>query len=126
MNKRDKVDSKKLARELEKGDLTAIYVPEIDHQQLRSLCRLRYKYSQHITRIRNRIKGHLYYYGIFLSDAQVSKSWSSTFICQLEEQCKEETPGSMCLKFFIEELKRTTAAHPIVNPPTQPRRYERH
>ena len=52
VNKRDKVDSKKLARELEKGDLTAIYVPEIEHQQLRSLCRLRHRYSQQITRIK--------------------------------------------------------------------------
>ena len=105
MNKRDTVDSKKLARELEKGDLTAIYIPEIDHQQLRSLCRLRHKCSQQIARIKNRIKSYLYYYGIFLSDDQISKSWSAAFISQLEEQCKEETAGSVCLQFLVEELK---------------------
>ncbi|MFA4837665.1 MAG: transposase, partial [Dehalococcoidia bacterium] len=38
--KTDPVDSGKLARELEKGELRCIYIPEEEDQNLRSLCRL--------------------------------------------------------------------------------------
>ena len=38
--KRDPVDSRKLARELEKGDLQCIFIPDEQDQHLQSLCRL--------------------------------------------------------------------------------------
>ena len=48
--KTDPVDSAKLARELANGSLKPLYVPDEFHQQLRSLCRLRYTTVQNQTR----------------------------------------------------------------------------
>ena len=62
--KMDPVDSRKLARELLKGQLEGIYIPDEFHQQLRSLCRLRFQIVQNQTRVKNRIKCHLYNMGI--------------------------------------------------------------
>ena len=63
-NKTDKVDSRKIARELENKSLNSIYIPDELHQQLRSLCRLRGQSVVNQTRVKNRIKGHLHTYGI--------------------------------------------------------------
>lgn len=105
VNKRDKVDSRKLARELEKGGLNPIYIPELEFQEIRSLARLRWKSSQHIARLKNRIKGLLFYYGIHLSDEEVSKHWSAAFIRHLETLCTDETASSMYLRICLDELK---------------------
>ncbi|MDP6477410.1 MAG: transposase [Nitrospinaceae bacterium] len=56
---RDKVDSRKLARELENGSLNAIYIPDQVPQELRTLCRLRKSCSGQVTRVKNRIKSNL-------------------------------------------------------------------
>jgi len=105
VHKRDQIDSRKLARELEKGELNALYVPQIEQQQLRSLCRLRQKCTQQGTRLKNRIKGHLHYYGIVLPKGEVSRYWSAAFISELESYCTKKTAGSSCLRFLIQELK---------------------
>lgn len=53
VHKTDKVDSKKLAKNLENNDLEGIYIPDNKKQQLRSLCRLRSRLVSHSTRIKN-------------------------------------------------------------------------
>lgn len=105
VHKRDPRDSRKLARELEKGELTPIYVPEIEFQELRSLCRLRYKNARHGARLKNRIKGHLHYYGIEIPQSATSRHWSAAFIRDLESRCTDSSPGSVCLRFLLDELK---------------------
>ena len=54
--KRDKIDSRKLCRELENGSLDPIYVPNESIQQLRSLNRLRLQTVASQCRTKNRIK----------------------------------------------------------------------
>lgn len=105
VNKRDKVDSRKLARELEKGSLNPLYIPDFEFQEIRSLARMRSKYVQHIARIKNRIKSHLFYFGIFLTDEDVAKHWSAAFIRELESLCTDKTASSMCLRILLSELK---------------------
>jgi transposase len=51
--KTDAIDSRKLARHLENGSLKGIYIPDQFHQQLRSVCRLRFKVVQSQTRVKN-------------------------------------------------------------------------
>jgi len=105
VSKTDKVDSRKLAKELENKNLNAVYVPDIWHQQLRSLCRLRCRLTSHSTRLKNRIKGHLHYYGIELPPNHELAHWSANFIKYLERLCKVKTPGVEYLLFTIDELK---------------------
>jgi len=103
VTKTDKVDSGKLARELENGTLNAIYIPNGFHQQIRSLCRLRHTYTIHSARIKNRIKGTLNYYGI--PTPTEGKNWSYRYISEIK-RCAEDirTPGSSTLLFSLDEL----------------------
>jgi transposase len=103
-NKRDKVDSRKLSRELENGSLRGIYIPDEFHQQLRTLCRLRYRIIQSQTRVKNRIKGILSFYGIFLPDHCELSHWSRAFIRWLQSLEFSFPMGTESLRFCIEEL----------------------
>ncbi len=85
VQKRDPVDSRKIARELEHGSITGIYVPDDFHQQLRSLNRLRERCVSHTTRLKNRIKGYLAYYGIDEPSHQEIPHWSARFLKWLEQ-----------------------------------------
>jgi transposase len=102
--KNDKIDSRKLARELTKNTLTAIYVPSESAQHLRSLCRVRFKIVQSITRVRNRIKAHLYFNGITIPPHSETAHWSARFIKWLETIEFSHQPGRDCLDLYIEEL----------------------
>jgi transposase len=102
--KKDRVDSRKLARELQNGSLDAIYVPSVPSQDLRSLCRLRRKLMGHSTRLKNRIKQHLHFRGIGIASG--TSHWSASFIAQLEALCPEgKDPGADTLRTIVDELK---------------------
>lgn len=62
--KNDSIDSRKLARELENGSLTGIYIPEPENLVLRNLTRRKEQLTGNITRIKNRIHSHLYFTGL--------------------------------------------------------------
>ena len=68
--KKDPIDSRKLARELQNGSLEPVYVPSRRQEDLRSLCRLRKKLTEHSTRLKNRIKQLLYYRGMEIPPMQ--------------------------------------------------------
>jgi transposase len=103
--KTDKVDSRKLARELEKGELKGIYVPNEFHQQLRSLCRLGSRVGQSQTRVKNRIKGHLAFYGYVLPDHDEMSHWSRGFIELLKRLEFSYGMGRDYLRVCLEELE---------------------
>ena len=105
MNKTDKVDSKKLAKRLENDDLNSIYIPDNKALQLRSLCRLHSRLKSHCTRLKNRIKGHLNFYGVELPPNHEMTYWSSNFIKYLESLCVDDNPGTDYLRVCLEELK---------------------
>jgi transposase len=105
--KHDAVDSAKLARELENGSLKSIYIPSVLHQQLRNICRLRNKTIQNQTRIKNRIKALLSYYGIDLPNHSSTNHWSKKFITWLESVEFAYPIGNITLQFLLEELLST-------------------
>jgi transposase len=70
INKSDKIDAGKLSRELENHSLEGIYIPAEYHQQLRSLSRLRRRQSQHLVRLKCRIKSYLHFIGIQIPSQQ--------------------------------------------------------
>ena len=103
--KDDPRDSRKLARSLENGELSPIHIPDRQIEQLRSLCRLRERSSSHMPRLKNRIKGHLKYYGIKVPEDSAYRHWSGPFIARLEASCSEPGPGSDYLLISLEALR---------------------
>ena len=108
VNKNDPIDSRKLSRELENKSLNGIYIPDIFHEELRSLMRLRYRIVQNQTRTKNRIKSLLHTRGIKIPQKFKGNSrWSASFIKWLEEEVKfNTTAGSYCFANMISQLKQ--------------------
>jgi len=102
--KTDIRDSRKLARELENKELESIYIPDLFHQQLRALCRLRNEVTKNSTRVKNRIKGFLYYYGIPMPPHAEMSHWSNRFIQWLKQIQFDYPTAQDYIRFCIEEL----------------------
>jgi len=105
VTKRDKPDSRKLARELENCSLEAIYVPDEFHEQLRGLVRYRYKLVKRQTQMKNRIKSYLHLYDVRIPVSDEMSHWSGAFINWLENLEFSYSFGKDYLRFSIEELK---------------------
>lgn len=103
--KSDPIDSRKLARELEKGELKPIYIPDVSAEELRSLMRLRFRHVQNQTRLKNRIKGLLHNYGISIPKEFISNTrWSNNFISWLQDLSLNTSAGSFTLNNLIDQL----------------------
>ncbi len=94
--KTDRIDSRKLARELSGDNLTGIYIPTKEQEATRTLSRLRIQLTKDQTRVKNRIKSLLNFIGIHLPENIELKHWSGKFIKYLHS-----------LDFEQEELKQT-------------------
>lgn len=104
VRKTDRIDARKLARELEKGNLEGIYIPSKFHQELRSLCRLRSHLVTDQTRMKNRIKAHMAFFGKSLPAEDESKHWSAKFIKYLREVKFSYPMGKRTLEILLDEL----------------------
>jgi transposase len=104
MMKTDPSDSAKLARELESGNLKGIFIPDELSQELRSFCRLRYQMMQNQTRVKNRIKGYLAYYGHNLPENHQLVHWSGRFIEHLKTLEFNYPLGKVQLEIYMAEL----------------------
>lgn len=107
--KNDSIDSGKLARELECGSLTPIYIPSDENLLLRNLVRHETQIIGNIVRCKNRIKSYFNFYGIPF------KSWAGYWLKQLELTAKkahDETLISFLreLRFLREERLRIIQA----------------
>lgn len=86
--KSDPVDASRLARSLRSGDLKGIYIHREQTLHDRSLMRLRSAGSKDMTRLKNRIKAMLHYYGVCVPTPMESagRSWSGSFTSWLKEE----------------------------------------
>lgn len=82
--KSDKVDSRKLTRELNNGTLEGIYIPTEQEESIRVLSRLRQQLVKDQTRAKNRIKSLLNFVGVKVPENHVLKHWSGNYIKYLE------------------------------------------
>ena len=114
MMKTDPSDSAKLARELENGNLESIYIPDDLSQELRSFCRLRYQTMQNQTRVKNRIKSYLAYYGHNLPENHLLVHWSGRFIEHLKTLEFIYPLGKEQLEIYIAELLEIRSRHLLV------------
>lgn len=102
--KTDRVDARKLARNLRSGELDAIYVPTRASLEDRSLVRMRYHFVKKQTRCKNQIKALLQFYGITIPDELGGKHWSRLFINWIESLTLERQSGEITLKALLSEL----------------------
>ncbi len=105
--KTDKIDSKKLARELSNNELEGIYVPSPESEAIRSLSRLRVQLTKDQTRLKNRIKSLLHFSGVSIPENDQTKHWSGKFIKYLSEIEFEYEAKKQTLDLLLEALKQT-------------------
>ena len=81
VQKEDRRDSRKIAKQLRSNTLESIYVPSEEMQELRMLIRYRRTLSREIGKNKNRIKSLLYFLGVNIPAEQNSASryWSKKF-----------------------------------------------
>jgi transposase len=105
--KEDRRDSRKLARDLQAGQLKGIYVPDDRALNNRSLLRVRESIVKEIRRCKQRIKSFLSFYGIRLPDeyAEARKHWSRGFIQWIESIPFAHETASKALRIHIDSLK---------------------
>jgi len=104
--KTDRIDSKKLAKELSVNNLEAIYIPSEKSEAIRSLSRLRTQLVKDQTRLKNRIKSLLYFSGAKFPGNDELKHWSAKFIKQLSEQEFVYKEKKITLDLLLESLKQ--------------------
>ncbi|HUH66317.1 MAG TPA: IS110 family transposase [Syntrophales bacterium] len=100
--KADKVDCRKLARNLRNGDINGIYVPPRANVEDRALLRTRQSMVRKQTRCKNQIKAILFFYGVPIPE---EGCWSRPFINRLEQIRMERASGDLALKAHLEELR---------------------
>jgi len=104
--RRDKVDSRKLARELASGSLKAIYIPTKAQESLRLLSRLILQISKSTKRVKCRIKQFLHTQGIHLPDRSEMSHWSRRFINWLKNIEFEDNNSRYYLDELIDSLEK--------------------
>ena len=112
-NRNDRVDARKLARNLRNGELAPLYVPTRSALEDRSLIRTRAAMIKKQTRCKNQIKALLSFYGYTIPDELVKSRWSRRFIGWLESLSFERNSGKQSLQTLLEELEhlRQSIAH---------------
>lgn len=104
--KTDRIDSRKLARELSGDNLTGIYIPTKEQEAARTLSRLRIQLTKDQTRVKNRIKSLLNFIGVHLPENIEVKHWSGQFIKYLHSLDFEQGELKQTLE---QQLKQLTA-----------------
>ena len=109
--KTDKIDSNKLARSLRNKELKGIYTPSQDILEDRSFVRVRSSIVKDQSRLKNRLKSMLYFYGIeFPVEFQKSTShWSKRFMVWLKTIQLKSHSGNMALAMSIKEAEQLRA-----------------
>ena len=105
--KTDKVDSNKLARSLRNKELKGIYTPSQDILEDRSFIRVRSSIVKDQSRLKNRLKSMLYFYGIeFPVEFQKSNThWSKRFMAWLKTVQLKSQSGNIALAMLIKEAE---------------------
>lgn len=108
LHKDDPVDSRKLARSLRAGELEGIYVLGKPTMEERSLVRQRAAIVRDLTRIKQRVKMFLHYFGIEIpiKFSNSNHNWSKRFLIWLKEDVQAHMDmAGHTLGYLIEEVE---------------------
>lgn len=101
--KQDRIDARKLGRQLSAGSLTGIYIPGIEQEHARSLVRQRSRLVWDQTRSKNRIWHLLLFSGLQLNADTYNSYWSKRFIAALQHLTCPTEALRQTLNLAIEE-----------------------
>jgi transposase len=101
--KTDKIDARKISRELSKGNLKGIYIPDPEMEHGRSLVRQRTRLVQDQTRCKNRIWHLLMFSGLKLDAEKPKQYWSKTFIESLRNLPVTDDGLKQTLEIAVDE-----------------------
>jgi transposase len=105
-NKTDLHDSRAVAKYLESGVLTGIYVMPVDQQEQRSLYRCRQATVRSVTCCTNRLRSLLDYYGVKLPDNLRDKEYISKYFLDWLGKLQLSTDqGTETLHHYLEDLQ---------------------
>lgn len=107
-HKTDRVDSRKLARSLQKGELTGIYEPSAYSISVRQVVRQRGQLVQELAREKNRLKSWLDFIGRAIPNQfnqAETRQWSRRYIQWLEEQEFSDKGNKMVLETKIRVIQ---------------------
>lgn len=107
VNKRDHIDSRRLAQALQRNELKAIYVFDPEHEQFRSLFRMRWTAAKEHRRAKNRIRSFMYYYGINSPSDYNPEHWPLGFIHWLNQIHMPTQAGTLTLKSLLKAYHNT-------------------
>jgi transposase len=102
--KTDRRDAEKLARLLRSGDLTAIWVPDVEQQALRDLVRARHAAKRDQLRHRNRLGKFLLQLGVRRPEKIVA--WGTKHMTWLEVQRMAHAAHQEVFVDYLNEVKR--------------------
>ena len=107
LRKTDAVDSNKLAVGLRAKQLKAIYTPDHEAVEVRSLIRLKNLITKDETRQKNRIKAHLRYLGVEFPEefVKTSANWSRRFVNWLKDVDMRTPYGRQTLDIQLLQLE---------------------
>ena len=92
LQKRDPIDSRKIARGLENGSLRGIHIFDRELEELRSLNMTMIYLMRDLRRSKNRIKSFLLYFGVSIPPEYDNNQWTLKFVSWLK-QVQMKTPG---------------------------------
>ncbi|MDD3210867.1 IS110 family transposase [Bacteroides graminisolvens] len=97
LQKTDSVDRRKIARSLRADELVGIYIPKANTLEARTLLRSSDAIVRDLSRMKQRVKSLLYYYGIsYPSDFERSGThWSRKLMKWFREDVRLSTPAGM-------------------------------
>src|SRR5215212_4781736 len=101
--KTDKIDARKISRELSKGEVEGIYIPDPVMEHARSLVRQRTRLVQDQTRCKNRIWHLLMFSGLKLEADRPKQYWSKRFIESLRNVTVTDDGLKQALELAIDE-----------------------
>ena len=101
LQKRDPVDSRKIARSLEKGSLHGIHIFDRELEELRSLNRTRFYLMRDLRRSKNRIKSFLQYYGEPIPPEFDNNQWTLKFVSWLKQVRMQTRSGEEAFSNLI-------------------------
>lgn len=103
--KTDGRDSYQLLKMLRADQVEGVYVPDMMQRDGRSLVRCRCSIVKELTRVRHRIRSHLYLFGICIPDKFKNGNWSHAFIGWLNQQLMKMNAGAATLELLLEQME---------------------
>lgn len=104
----DRSDARKLVREYYNGDLNALYIPDQESENFRTLVRYLCWCSKQGARVKTRIKSVLATLGVIIQDDypdEASRYWSGQYIAWIANLELDNGPARDTLQFHLQELK---------------------